>query len=105
VSINDGVRRERIVEEMDLDSVPEILDTGRTMTSNVALDAFSDCRRTSMGPETEAIALVLPEIVVNETEYSEYVGQTKCKTGRTVGAVETFIYNPLFAEFVLSSSI
>ena len=43
-----------------LDSVPGSDDSGRTLTSTVALDGCSATKRTSMGPETEARDCVSP---------------------------------------------
>lgn len=43
-----------------LDSVPGSDDSGRTLTSTVALDGCSATKRTSMGPEIEARDCVLP---------------------------------------------
>lgn len=61
VKINDGAMADRIVAAWDLDSVEGTLERGRTDTSNVAWDASSAARRTSMGPETDARAAVSPE--------------------------------------------
>jgi hypothetical protein len=46
--------------ESALDSVPGSDDSGRTLTSTVALDGCSAAKRTSMGPETEARDCVSP---------------------------------------------
>ena len=57
---SEGVRAARIEEESDFDSVPGTLVSGRTVTSNVAREACSAAKRTSMGPDTEARAFVCP---------------------------------------------
>ena len=56
----EGDRRERIVYDSDLASVPGTLVSGRTETSNVARDGFSAASRTSIGPDIDARALVSP---------------------------------------------
>ena len=56
----EGDRRERIVYDSDLASVPGTLDSGRTETSNVARDGFSAASRTLIGPDIDARALVSP---------------------------------------------
>ena len=92
MSISEGVRRERIVEEIDLDSVPEMFETGRTITSNVALDACSDARRTSTGPETDAIDNVSPKQSGKQGDkVFVRLKQTKRKASGTINSVETFI--------------
>ena len=69
----EGDNRERIVYDSDLASVPGTLDSGRTETSNVARDGFSVASRTSIGPDTDARALVSPK------EKSNIVRQKKCQ--------------------------
>ena len=58
--IREGSRLERIVAAKDFDSVAGMLESGLTFTSNVAFDAFSAARRTSIGPDSEARAPVSP---------------------------------------------
>jgi len=50
-----------MVEERDFASVPVRPAIGLTVTSKVARDACSAAKRTSIGPETEARALVAPD--------------------------------------------
>lgn len=56
----EGERRPRKDAASALDSVPGSDDSGRTLTSNVALDGCSAAKRTSIGPETEARHCVSP---------------------------------------------
>lgn len=55
-----GVSMLRSVVARDFDSVPGVDESGRTVTSKVALEGFSLARRTSIGPEMEARAWVEP---------------------------------------------
>lgn len=58
--IREGSRLDRIVAARDFNSVAGMLESGLTFTSNVAFDAFSAARRTSIGPDSEARAPVSP---------------------------------------------
>jgi len=58
--IKEGSRFERIAAAKDFDSVAGILESALTFTSNVAFDAFSAARRTSICPDNEARAPVSP---------------------------------------------
>jgi len=84
----DGARIERIVEDSNLDSVPGTLERGRMSTSNVERDGCSAARRTSIGPDTEAIALVFPEIL--ESNWMQEMSATRRTEAETRGTI-----NPL----------
>ena len=53
-----------------LDSVPGSDDSGRTLTSTVALDGCSATKRTSMGPEIEARDCVSPVDTIENVDTS-----------------------------------
>jgi hypothetical protein len=56
----EGERSPRKHAASALDSVPGRDDSGRTLTSKVALDDCSAAKRTSIGPDTEARDCVSP---------------------------------------------
>jgi hypothetical protein len=97
VRIREGSRLERIVVARDFDSVAGMLESGRTFTSNVAFDAFSAARRTSIGPDSEARAPVSP-VLRNEKRSEDrcvfLLKLTKCKPRRTVYSCQTIIRDP-----------
>lgn len=55
-----------------LDSVPGSDDSGRTLTSTVALDGCSATKRTSMGPEIEARDCVSPVYTNENVDMSDH---------------------------------
>ena len=95
--IKEGSRLERIVAAKDFDSVAGILESGLTFTSNVAFDAFSAARRTSIGPDSEASAPVSPVLrnEKNDQKVIVFLPQlTKCKPRRTVYSCKSIIRDP-----------
>jgi hypothetical protein len=89
VRMREVERAVRRLVESAFASVPGMEESGRTVTSTVALEGCSEARRTSRGPERDARALVDP--VGGLVGWNRRAGcQTECERGRTVNPVQCF---------------
>ena len=102
VRSREGSRVDRIIAAIALDSVAGTLASGLIVTSNVAFEGSSAARRTSIGPERDANAVVSPlvsEVAAHAPRSfaGYFVSRTERKSRRTIytsQAVEGYLCLP-----------
>jgi hypothetical protein len=103
---SEGVRIARMVDDRDLASVPGMPTNGLTVTSKVAREACSAANRTSIGPETEARALVCPVRKKRLlAERNEVEHDTESEACRTVCSVQSVVRDIQLSQFIVISTI
>src|SRR5882757_1703457 len=101
----EGERSPRRETASALDSVPGSDDSGRTLTSKVALDGCSAAKRTSIGPETEARDCVSPFDTIMRYVTLSKEGCTKAKPPRPIYPVKPLVNDTQWSYIFISSSV